>query len=165
MVLGVDPGVSASVGVLLDAPAIRVWAHRILETAEASSNALEPWTGFWNILGMFALFVLFYMTALSIAYPLRFYALFIAVHVCDLLWFGVLTAFSDRLGQELKKPMRRFILLDFATIGLLLMVVLFGKDYVALLGLIVMVTLAALDLRWNSNFFFPKSATTPPSGT
>jgi hypothetical protein len=138
-------------------------AYRTLEVIEESSEELERWVLIWNIPGMLVLFVLFYITSLSVQQPEPFYTGMILVHVWDLLWFIIPALFSDQLEQDMKHVMRKFLVIDILTVILLLLLLKFSGVYFAFTGAAVMVLLAALDFSLNRRFFFyrDKWRTTP----
>jgi hypothetical protein len=139
-------------------------ANRILEATEddpAASAKMEGWVNLWNMAGGLIVFVLFYMTALSVKRPDTFYSTLIAVHFWDGIWFAIVAMFSDWPNPDLKRAMRVFIVVDGLTVFTLVLVLWLAPSHHAVWGALVMVGMAALDVKFNFRFLFPKPTEQP----
>ena len=116
---------------------------------------------FWNIVGMFGLFVLFYLTGLAVKSTVPFYALLGLVHVWDFVWFTVSKLLRPMTGL-LNEAVCKFIVIDLVTILCLVSLLvadLKGKlpnEWFTGLSALTMVILALIDIGINWKFFFPQ---------
>lgn len=134
-------------------------AYRTLEVIEDSSEELEGWILIWNIPGMLMLFILFYITSLSVQHSEPFYAGMILIHLWDSIWFLLPAFLSNKLNQKMKTVMGKFLLIDILTMALLILIFIIKPSGIqfAIIGAILMVILAILDFWWNREFFFHRA--------
>jgi len=138
--------------------AIRI--HEIFPDATAN---MRPWRVAWNVMGMLMLFIFFYIAGLSVQHAKSFYSSVIGVHLWDLVWFGVLVAGAGDLRKDLKGVMSTFLIVDAATV-ILLLVAIWLDHFLSIIGASVMVAVGTADLLWNRRFFFhPNSWTSSRS--
>jgi hypothetical protein len=128
-------------------------AYRVHEVFEESPGAFEAWLVAWNMVGTLMLFVLFYLTGLSVQNAGPFYTSLVVVHCWDLLWFIIPAICSNKIDGDLKSVMRRFLAVDLLTV-LLLVGLAFANYHLAITGAVVMVLVGMTDLLWNRRFFF-----------
>jgi len=114
-------------------------------------------------MGMLMLFIFFYIAGLSVQHAKSFYSSVIGVHLWDLVWFGVLVAGAGDLRKDLKGVMSTFLIVDAATV-ILLLVAIWLDHFLSIIGASVMVAVGTADLLWNRRFFFhPNSWTSSRS--
>ena len=129
-------------------------AYRFNDEFQQSSKQLKPVAQFWNVGATFVLFVLFYLTGLSIQHSNPFYIGLIFIHIWDLIWFLVLFTWIERT-QSLRTVMKTFVFLDLVTIvALASTLYVFSPDYRGKAA-VVMFGLGIIDFVVNRSFFFP----------
>jgi hypothetical protein len=131
-------------------------AYRVHEVCEEISGTLASWITAWNIPGTLGLFLLFYINGLSVHNATPFYASLIVVHLWDLAWFVVPTAFSKKIDKDLKSVMRSFLVIDVVTVALLA-VALAIQSYLAIAGALIMIAMGIIDFRVNRKFYFDQN--------
>lgn len=129
-------------------------AYRVHEVFEDSTGVFEPWLVAWNMVGTLMLFVLFYLTGLSVQNASPFYASLVVVHLWDLLWFIIPAICSNKIHGDMRSVMRRFLAVDLLTAILLLVGLLFFPNHLRIAGTLIMALLGVVDLGWNRKFFF-----------
>jgi hypothetical protein len=134
-------------------------AYRFHDEFQQSSKQLKPLAQLWNVGATFVLFVLFYITGLSIQHSNPFYIGLVFIHIWDLIWFLILFGWIERT-ESLRNVMKKFVLLDLVTIVALASTLYFFSPGYRGKAAAVMFILGIIDFVVNRSFFFP---TEPPS--
>ena len=129
-------------------------AYRFHEECQLGTTNLKSWAQLWNIAATLVLFVIFYLTGLSIQHAQPFYIGLIAVHLWDFIWFVSIVAWTGNLTGNLRKIMQNFIVIDVVTVVLLALTLLFFSTKYRGKAAVVMLVLAIIDFIWNRKFLF-----------
>jgi nucleoside 2-deoxyribosyltransferase len=125
-------------------------AYRFHEEAQQSSTKLGLKAQLWSIGATLVLFVLFYVTGLSIQHAKSFFLSLMLIHAWDFIWFTSMLV----LAKSLKRVAWTFILLDLLTILIIFVLIYLLPEPHRNIAAGMMLFLAAADLFFNREFFF-----------